>query len=174
MKAWEKWAFNLLALAVSASGSAYLWMKYGLKSDDPFAVVNHPWQPWMLAVHVFTAPWLLVLFGVLLNSHILRPRANGTAENRRSGWVSLAAFAGMTASGYGLQVATAPRLREAMLVLHLASSGLFVVAYGAHLVITWRQAHAPQATAEPERGARAACGAGAARSLSAIGEGDQS
>lgn len=157
MKAWEKWAFNLLAFVVSASGVAYLWMKYGLSSDDPFAVVNHPWQPWMLAVHVFTAPWLLILFGVLLNSHVIRKVGNGAVENRLSGSLSLGAFVGMTVSGYGLQIATAPLLQQAMLVVHLASSGLFVVAYGTHLAVAWRSAHARQAAAEPEALAKLPC-----------------
>lgn len=156
MRAWEKWAFNLLTFVVSGSGLAYLWMKYGLERDDPFAVVNHPWQPWMLAVHVFTAPWLLVVFGVLLDSHILR-KIGGRAAGRRSGYVSLGAFAGMTVSGYGLQVATAPLLRQAMLVLHLSTSGLFLVAYGVHLVIAWRAARAAQPAASAKTLAELQC-----------------
>lgn len=144
MRPWEKAAFNALTLVVAASGLAYVWMKYGLTSDDPFALVNHPWQPWMLAVHVFTAPWLLVVFGIVLNSHVLRKIGNGTTGNRPSGWLSLVTFAGMTVSGYGLQVATAALLRQTMLVLHLASSAVFLVAYSVHLLVAWRTAAVPQ------------------------------
>ena len=39
MKRWERWTFNLLSLAIAVTGFAYLWMKYAMRSDDPFAVV---------------------------------------------------------------------------------------------------------------------------------------
>ncbi len=157
MTAWERRTFHALTAVVAASGLAYLWMKYGMRSDDPFAVVNHPWQPWMLAVHVFTAPWLLVIFGVLLHSHILAKLANGTRQNRRSGVLALVAFAGMAASGYGLQVVTTPAGRQALVVLHLAASGVFLVAYSVHLVVAWRLAAATKAVAVPQPRAGVPC-----------------
>ena len=67
MRPWERWTFGLLALLVSVTGGAYFWMKYMLVNTDPFAVVNHPWQPAMLAAHVVASPPLLLMFGVLLN-----------------------------------------------------------------------------------------------------------
>lgn len=157
MTAREKWTFNLLALVVSASGLAYLWMKYGMASGDPFALVNHPWQPWMLAIHVLASPWFLVMFGVLVNSHISLKLAAESGQDRRSGYLSLVAFVTMTFSGYALQVATNPRTTRAMLVLHLVSSGLFVLAYGAHLVIGLRTAVARPPAECPEPHAAAPC-----------------
>ena len=55
MKPWERWAFNGLNIVVAITGLAYLYMKYVLPSDDPFAVVNHPWQSSMLSLHVVVA-----------------------------------------------------------------------------------------------------------------------
>ena len=134
MKDSEKYLLHAGVVAVAASGIAYGWMKYVLTSDDPFSVVNHPWQPFMLDAHVLTAPILLLVFGMLLRSHVLR-QLSGTRLKRRSGLVSLVTFGLMAASGYLLQVTTAEGWSRAWLGLHLASSSVFVVSYVAHLAI---------------------------------------
>ena len=145
MKPWERWTFGLLALLVAVSGGAYFWMKYMLVEADPFAVVNHPWQPAMLAVHVVASPPLLLMFGVLLNSHILRKlRATGL-PNRKSGLLSLGTFFAMVASGYLLQVVTAEQLSQALVTIHVATGSVFSVTYVAHLVISVRLARAQAA-----------------------------
>lgn len=137
MRRWEKYAFNSLAMLISVSGVAYGWMKYLVQSDDPFAVVNHPLQPLMLHAHVLAAPVLLVVFGIVFNSHVGR-KVGGQVANRRSGLVSLMSMVVMTASGYLLQVTTADGLRHAWLVLHLLSGGFFVLAYSIHMIISAR------------------------------------
>jgi hypothetical protein len=145
VKPWERWTFGLLALLVSATGGAYFWMKYMLVNTDPFAVVNHPWQPAMLAVHLVASPPLLLMFGVLLNSHILRKvRATGL-PNRKTGLLSLGTFFAMVASGYLLQVVTAEPLTQALVTIHVATGSVFSVTYAAHLVISVRLARAQAA-----------------------------
>lgn len=145
MRPWERRTFGLLALLVSVTGGAYFWMKYMLVSTDPFAVVNHPWEPAMLAAHVVASPPLLLMFGVLLNSHILRKlRATGL-PNRKTGLLSLGTFFAMVASGYLLQVVTTEQLSLALVTIHVATGSVFSVAYAAHLVISVRLARA-QAT----------------------------
>ena len=67
MNRWERWTFGLLTLGVLLSGGVYFWMKYLLVNDDPFSVVNHPWQSAMLAAHVLAAPGLLLMFGILVD-----------------------------------------------------------------------------------------------------------
>lgn len=140
MRPWERWAFTLLALLVSATGVVYLWMQYGMTTSDPFAVVNHPLQPLVLHLHVMAAPWLILLFGILINAHVSKKLGERPVSNRRTGVVSVATFVAMTFSGYGLQVFTDPAWTRAMLVLHLASSGTFVLAYLLHLYIGLRVA----------------------------------
>jgi hypothetical protein len=145
VKPWERWTFGLLALLVSVTGGAYFWMKYMLVNTDPFAVVNHPWQPAMLAVHLVASPPLLLMFGVLLNSHILRKvRATGL-PNRKTGLLSLGTFFAMVASGYLLQVVTAESLTQALVTIHVATGSVFSVTYAAHLVISVRLARAQAA-----------------------------
>ncbi|MEW6322815.1 MAG: hypothetical protein AB1635_17225 [Acidobacteriota bacterium] len=143
MRPFERWALHLSTALVTASGVAYAWMKYLLVADDPFAVVNHPWQGAMLAVHVLAAPALLVAFGVVFSSHISR-KLRGVKPNRRTGLAALAAFAVMTLSGYLLQVVTTPLVSKVCLVAHLVSGGVFAAAYLAHLVIGHRTGARPR------------------------------
>lgn len=140
MSSWQKWSLNLLTLANSVSGMAYLWMRYVLEHTDPFSVINHPWQPFMLNLHVLSAPPLLVMFGILVQSHIARKLKTSYLPNRRSGWFALIAFAVMVASGYLLPILTNPLFLRLTLITHLGSSGVFVIGYGAHLAIGLRMA----------------------------------
>ena len=149
MKKWERWAFNTLHVAVTASGTAYLWMKYVLPPGDPFSVVNHPWQPTMLALHVLLAPVFIVFFGMLFRSHTLRKIASPIKENRRSGWTSLLSFSVMAVSGYLLQVVSSAAWLPPLVWLHVATSVVFVVGYTGHLVIGWRVALAADTSPLP-------------------------
>jgi hypothetical protein len=151
MKWWERWTFNLLSLLVTVSGVAYFWMKYMLVNDDPFAVANHAWQPGMLALHVVASPGLLLMFGIVLSSHIMKKLGARYVPNRKSGLVSLATFVAMTATGYLLQVVTGERALQALVVLHVASGAIFALMYAVHLVVSARLARLQSARrAQPE------------------------
>ena len=138
MKAWERWSFSLCALAVAASGFAYFWMKYLIQADDPFAVINHPWQSAMLDLHVLASPPFVLLFGVILNSHIMKKLRVIRMPNRKTGLTSLATFAGMIASGYLLQVVMSEAWLQALVVLHVTGGAVFTLTYGTHLVISYK------------------------------------
>lgn len=147
MKRWERWTFNLLSLVVAVSGFLYLWMKYVLRSEDPFAVVNHPWQASILNLHVLASPGLILVFGIVLNSHIMKKLRAGRSPNRKSGLLSLGTFATMVASGYMLQVSSSEFWLRTHVALHVTSGVLFSIAYGAHLIISTRIVPASQRTA---------------------------
>ena len=138
MKRWERWTFNVLALAVAVSGFAYFWMKYFVEPSDPFAVVNHPWETTMLQLHVLASPPFVLIFGVILNSHIMKKLRATRIPNRRSGLASFGTFAAMIGSGYLLQVVTAEAWLQALVGLHVASGTIFTATYGAHLLISVR------------------------------------
>ena len=150
MRLWERWSFNALNVAVTVTGLAYFYMKYLLGTDDPFAVINHAWQPSMLALHVVSAPFLILFFGIVLRSHIFKKLASNQSVDRRTGWVSLLSFTGMALSGYLLQVASNPAWLGTLVMLHVATSVVFVVGYSAHLIIGWRQARVREIVAPAE------------------------
>jgi hypothetical protein len=140
MKTWERWTFNLLALAVTLSGLVFFWAKYLLVNDDPFALVNHGWQGAAQAVHVVASPGLMLMFGVLLNSHIMKKLGARQMQNRASGNLALAAFLTMTVTGYLLQVITNEIVLASLAVAHIGSGVGFAMLYGVHLLVSVRLA----------------------------------
>jgi len=152
---WEQWAFNLLHGVVAVTGVVYFCMKYLTRVTDPFAVINHPWQPAMLSLHIVAAPVFIAFFGMLFRSHTLRKLLSRDAGNRRTGWTSLVSFSAMALTGYLLQVAANPAWLAVLVWAHVLTSLLFFGGYGMHLVIGWRlrdsldeYGDAPRAVAE--------------------------
>ena len=138
MKRWERWSFNGLNIVVAVTGLAYFYMKYLLLVDDPFSVVNHPWQSSMLALHVVAAPFVILVFGIVLRSHIVKKLVSNGQPDRRTGWTSLISFSAMALSGYLLQVASSVAWLDTLVIVHVGTSIVFIIGYGAHLVIGWR------------------------------------
>jgi len=138
MKRWETRLSHAATIAVASTGIAYFWMKYLLENDDPFSVVNHPWQPLMLALHVIAAPVLVFVVGLIVRSHMLKKLAGGERTNRGSGLASMITLPVMILSGYLLQVVSAPLLARIVLLAHLVSSAVFVVTYAAHQLVSFR------------------------------------
>ena len=140
MKRWERWSFNLAALVVALTGFVYFWMKYFVENPDPFAVLNHPWEAAMLHLHVLASPPFLLVFGIILNSHVLKKLGAARLPNRKSGLASFALFAAMVCSGYLLQVTADERWLRGLVIVHVGSGTLFSVTYVSHLVISARLA----------------------------------
>lgn len=127
------WLHVSVALT-AATGIVFAFMKYFMTPADEFAVVNHPLQPHMLALHVVIAPLALFVLGWVFSSHMLPKYRFGDGTNRRSGVSAMILIVPMALSGYLLQVSTSETLREAMAVAHWISSGVFTVAYLIHLL----------------------------------------
>lgn len=144
MKRWERWSFNLASLVVVVTGFAYFWMRYLITTDDPFAVVNHPWQGPMLQAHVLAAPLFILVFGIVLNSHVMRKLRASRIPNRKSGYASLATFVLMVASGYLLQVASSDEWLKGLVAVHVASGAVFSLTYAGHLLVSVRLARRAQ------------------------------
>ncbi len=123
---------QIAAALTAITGIVFAVMKYAMTSGDPFAVVNHPMQPWMLSAHVIVAPLLVFAFGWIFGNHIAPGFASRVAQRRKSGIFIAAVLIPMIASGYLMQIATADAIRHTMAVAHWASSAFFVVAYATH------------------------------------------
>lgn len=125
------WLHLSLALT-TATGVVFAVMKYFMSPVDEFSVVNHPWQPHMLAIHVVVAPLALFILGWTFSNHILPKYRFGDGTKRKSGLTTAILIAPMVLSGYFLQVATHETLREAMAIAHWIASGIFVIGYALH------------------------------------------
>jgi hypothetical protein len=136
MNRWETWLSHLSTAVVTASGVIYLWMKYFMMTGDPFAIVNHPWQPAMLSLHVLAAPVLTFVVGLIVSSHVRKKLSGGGRSNRRSGLMAVITFPTMVVSGYALQAFTHPTLMKVALALHLVSSAIFALGYVVHQIVS--------------------------------------
>ena len=67
---------HVASLLVAGTGLVYGWVRYLAVPADEFALVNHPAQPALQALHVLTAPPLLFLWGVVWRGHVW-PRLRG-------------------------------------------------------------------------------------------------
>jgi len=140
----ESWILHGATLLVGGGGMIYAWMRYVHRPTDPFAVVNHPWQPHLQHLHVIAAPFLVFALGLVWQSHVRASLRLGIAARRRSGWALAATAAPMVVSGYLLQTATAEGWRQAWLVLHLAASGLWLGGYLTHQLAARRASRSPR------------------------------
>jgi len=141
MTAFQKYFTNLSTLIVGLSGIVYAWMKYMMTNDDPFTVVNHPLQPWMLNLHVLAAPLMVFAVGMLTRDHIIaKLKSNGHRHGRFTGLFAVSCLLPMIATGYLVQVFTDETARWISVIVHLATGGLYLVVFGAHVVLSWRAA----------------------------------
>ncbi len=130
MTRFERWAVWSTSVATLVTGLVYLWMKYLLVSSDPFAVVNHPWQPLVLKLHILVAPLLVFSIGLVSLRHVWRHLRSGTRKARRTGMLTLVTLGPMIFTGYLIQAITHEGLLRAMALSHI---GLGVL-YGAGLL----------------------------------------
>jgi hypothetical protein len=135
MTRWQLIILHVSTALLTLTGIVFALMKYAMTSDDPFAVANHPLQPYMLAAHVVIAPVLVFALGWITSSHIVPKLLNTTGAKRPTGLVSVWIALPMVATGYLLQVSSGEELRLAMSIGHWISAGVFFLGYLAHLIV---------------------------------------
>src|SRR3990170_2442260 len=115
----ERWAVWSTSVATFVTGVIYLWMKYLVVSDDPLAVVNHPWQPAVLKVHILVAPLLVFSIGLVALRHVWWHFRSKARDGRRSGLLTLVVLGPMIVSGYLIQTMTEEGWLKAMAIVHI-------------------------------------------------------
>ena len=137
MSAFERFLLHASVLAAAISGVVFFWMKYLLRGSDPFSVVHHPWQPHMLAIHVLVVPLLVFALGLIAREHVVGRLLDGSPHaGRRSGIGAGLLSLPLIASGYLMQVSTAPSLRRSLGILHMVAGAAFALVYVAHLALS--------------------------------------
>lgn len=126
-------------VVVGGSGLLLGGMLYFLTPIDPYAVVNHPWQPQVLHLHVLSSPLLVFLLGIYVWDHALPYRRDGVREGRRSGVGLLLTVLPMIASGYLIQVSVETWWRNAWIVVHLATSLVWIGLMAVHIAARVRK-----------------------------------
>jgi hypothetical protein len=142
----EAWFMHITTILITLTGIVYACMHYLMKPADPFSVVNHPLEPYMLDTHIIVAPALVLLFGVLVHSHIIAKLQSNTKTARKSGIFLIPLFVIMVLSGYFLQVITAS-WNKVLVVIHLTSGMIWFILYIGHYVASYRLRKLMQASA---------------------------
>jgi hypothetical protein len=132
MTRFERWSVWSSSVLTFVTGVIYLWLKYGLETDDPFAVINHPWQPVVLKIHILVAPLLVFSVGMVALRHVWRHLQSGSREGRRSGLISLVTLGPMIATGYLIQAITDEGWLRAMVWSHIGLGLLYGLGLLAH------------------------------------------
>lgn len=150
MKRFEAWSIHLSNILVGGTGLVYAWMRNFEEPSDPYAIVNHPWQPMVQHAHVWLAPLLVFGAGLIWRNHVIAHWKSRRSSGRWSGTSLILTLAPMVASGYLIQTAVSSGWRRAWIVVHLITSALWVVAYLGHLIALYRHRRARQSRrAEP-------------------------
>jgi hypothetical protein len=128
---------ELLFLICSSSltaltGTVYGIMKYFMVSSDPFAVINHPWQPIFLKLHIVTAPLMVFAVGMVFRRHVIDRWRAGSPRGRRSGAMITGLFTPLVLTGYLIQVVTGGVLLQGLVLSHLLTAGAFLAGMGMH------------------------------------------
>jgi hypothetical protein len=137
MSRFEAWALHLGTALVGGTGLVYAWMLYLLTPADPFAVVNHPWQPAVQHLHVWLAPLLVFGAGMIWRAHAWAHLQRGVRRRRGSGLTLMLTLVPMVVSGYLIQTAVTEVWRTAWVAIHLTASGLWLTGHAAHLLLPW-------------------------------------
>jgi cobalamin biosynthesis protein CobD/CbiB len=136
MNRFERWSLWVSAALASVSGIGLFWLKYLVTSDDPWAVINHPLQPWFLKVHVVATPLLVFALGLVTTRHIWHHWRNGNGRGRTSGAGTALLTVPMVLTGYLIQAVTHVGLLRALAISHIALGILFAIGFALHQMMT--------------------------------------
>lgn len=132
MNAFQRWLLWGSSLLTGVTGLAYWWMKNRMQPLDPWAVINHPLQPWMLKAHILAAPVMVFAVGLVASDHIWRHWRQGERAGRRSGLTAMWVFVPLVATGYLIQAVTHAGWLKALAWAHLATGIAFLGGLVAH------------------------------------------
>ncbi|HEV2148910.1 MAG TPA: hypothetical protein VGR37_16005 [Longimicrobiaceae bacterium] len=132
MNRFEKWSVWSTTAATFLTGAGFFWAKYLVEARDPWAVVNHPLQPWFLKAHILVAPLMVFAVGMIATRHVWRHFRSGMPHGRRSGILTAATLGPMVLTGYLIQAITHVGWLRAMAISHIVVGTLFVLGMALH------------------------------------------
>ena len=132
MSTFQRWLVWSSSLLTGLTGLAYWWMKNMLEPVDPWAAINHPWQPWALKAHILVAPLMVFAVGLIAGGHVWRHYRQGVQAGRRSGLAAMWVFVPMVLTGYLIQAVTHVGWLQALAWVHLATGVIYVLGLAAH------------------------------------------
>lgn len=146
----ERWCLWSSAIAMGLTGLGFFWAKYLVESSEPWAVVNHPLEPWFLKIHIVVAPMFVFAVGLITTRHILVHIRARIRKGRSSGLAMVWLMIPMVGSGYLIQVVSAEGWVTGLATVHIVTGMVFLLAIVAHRVrIPSSQSRVAEATRTP-------------------------
>lgn len=138
MTRFEKWSVWSTSVATTATGVGFFWAKYLVRPTDPWAVVNHPLQPWLLKAHILVAPLMVFAVGMIAMRHVWQHYRSGVRPGRRSGITTALALGPMVLTGYLIQAVTHVGWLRAMAISHIVFGVLYALGLAIHQPVVRR------------------------------------
>jgi hypothetical protein len=135
MSPFERWSVWLTSLVTAATGIVLLWMKYFLEPGDQWSVINHPWEPLVLKLHILSAPLLVFALGLITLRHVWEHVRLGVGRGRRSGYTLAVAAIVMVVTGYLIQVVTQEGWLRLVALIHIGVGLAYVAWLSVHRVL---------------------------------------
>ncbi len=145
MNRFERWTVWVSAVATGMTGLGFMWAKYLTTTTEPWAVVNHPLEPWFLKAHIIFAPVFVFAVGLIATRHIAPHIRERVDHGRRSGLAMVWMLVPMTVSGYLIQVVTVPVLVTMLVAVHIVTGLVFLLGLTGHAVALIRKSLEPSA-----------------------------
>lgn len=139
MNPFQKWLLIGSSAGTGLTGIVYAWMKYLLDPAEPWAVINHPWEPWVLKAHILVAPVMVFAVGLIATEHIWKHFRARVRARRISGLTLMAVLVPMVASGYLIQAVTGAPWLTVLVWVHLITGGVYLVGLGIHWAVRGRR-----------------------------------
>ena len=139
MSRFERWNLWITTLLVIVTGAGLFVTKYLFAATEPWAVINHPWQPWFLKLHVLVSPLLIFAVGTITIRHVWAHYRSGQARGRHTGLVTALVTIPMIGTGYLIQVITSVGWVKAMAVAHIVFGTVYALGLSAHQVMVQRK-----------------------------------
>ena len=135
MTRFQRWGLYVSTAVAPVSGVVYFVMKRFMTPADPWAVINHPLEPWMLKLHILSAPLMLFAVGLITTQHIWRSLKSSLPTGRKTGVTTALLFGPMVLTGYLIQVVTTPLWLDVLGWTHLALGLVCAVGIFAHRTV---------------------------------------
>ena len=139
MSRFERWNLWITTLLVVVTGIGLFGTKYLMIPSEPWAVINHPWQPWFLKAHIVVSPFLIFAVGTITFRHIWVHYRSGQPRGRHTGIMTALVTVPMIVTGYLIQVITAVGWVKAMAIAHIVFGTVYALGLSAHQVMIQRK-----------------------------------
>ena len=150
MTRFERWSVWSSAIATGLTGLGFFWAKYLVESSDPWALVNHPLEPWLLKIHILVAPVFVFAVGLITIRHVLMHIRARIRRGRLSGLAMVWLMIPMVGSGYLIQVVSTEGWLTGLAIAHMVTGAIFLLAIAGHRVrISSSQSRVAEANRTP-------------------------